>query len=64
MRRLVLGDDGFDVRPHNLAEDFWFYECPKGIEIYHEGHEPTTFVGTISWQYLRNALQRKNAGMK
>ena len=56
---------GLSRKPQDLKEDWWYYEVPKGIEIYHEiktiseGYIKTDSI-LIPWDKIRKSLKRKD----
>ena len=48
-------------RPTNIDKNHWYYEEPRGIEIYIKTPEmEKTETMKISWGKLRAALERKD----
>ena len=56
MSKVLLGEDGLDRRPHNVAPDCWYYEKSDGLHVYWDGK----LVGIIKWRSLRASVARSN----
>lgn len=60
--KALIGNDGFDRRPHNIGPNCWYYEGTDGLSFYYE--VPGVSVkkaGIIRWSSLRASLKRHDA---
>jgi len=48
------------LKPHNVTEDFWWYEETGGIAICYGDQTSGVICRNISWRSLRAALNRKD----
>jgi hypothetical protein len=53
-----MSRDHLKLWPHNINENWWWYEEPQGIcVVHHQGTKGAAMVN-ISWRSLRAALKR------
>jgi len=56
MSKVLLGEDGLDCRPHDVAPDCWYYEESDGLHVYWNGK----LVCIIKWRSLCASVARAN----
>jgi hypothetical protein len=60
--KALIGKDGLDRRPHNVATDVWYYEMRGGLEIHWNPPKDGSYlVCIIPWKSVRASLRRKEA---
>lgn len=58
-KKALIGRDGLDRRPHDLAENAWYYESPGGIEVHCDPRVIQHIVLKIPLRSIRAYLRRR-----